>query len=146
MASDTKKLSVKEFKMWLQGVEEMQEENWTPDARQWSRIREKIDQIADAPAANENYVAYRAVPAGGNAAFPPTVFPPLDGTPPVSPGAGAPVPQPSALNSTPTLPQPPRTAVTPSGMPVALSNNPSKPAKMPDIDTSNGKPYTTPFA
>lgn len=39
------KITVKEFKMWLQGVEEMQDEAWTPDTRQWNKIREKINQI-----------------------------------------------------------------------------------------------------
>lgn len=40
--------------MWLEGVEEMQPEGWSPDKRQWDRIREKINQL-EAPAAAPQY-------------------------------------------------------------------------------------------
>lgn len=40
-------LTITEFKYWLEGVEEMQSEGWTPDQRQWKRIREKIDAIVE---------------------------------------------------------------------------------------------------
>lgn len=43
-----KGITIKEFKMWLEGVEEMQPEGWTPDARQWKRIREKLETIEEA--------------------------------------------------------------------------------------------------
>lgn len=41
------KISLKDFKSWLQGVEDMQEEGWTPSPTQWKKIREKIDQIQE---------------------------------------------------------------------------------------------------
>lgn len=40
-------LTITEFKYWLEGVEEMQPEGWTPDQRQWKRIREKIESIVE---------------------------------------------------------------------------------------------------
>ena len=40
---DPSLITVKEFKMWLQGVEEMQPDGWSPDQRQWAKIRAKID-------------------------------------------------------------------------------------------------------
>jgi len=49
--SEDKKISVKEFRHWLEGVEEMQPEDWIPDARQWKRIREKFNEIDDTPSA-----------------------------------------------------------------------------------------------
>lgn len=50
MANNTEKtISVREFRMWLQGVEEMQDDGWTPSPQQWKRIREKVDNIADVP-------------------------------------------------------------------------------------------------
>lgn len=42
-----KKLSLKDFKMWLEGVEEMQSEGWTPTPEQWNKIRSKIDIIEE---------------------------------------------------------------------------------------------------
>ena len=45
----TPSITIKEFRMWLEGVEEMQEEGWVPDAKQWARIRTKINSIEDAP-------------------------------------------------------------------------------------------------
>lgn len=62
---ETKHITVSEFRFWLEGVEEMQLEDWTPDPRQWKRIRGKINQILDtpigypAPAQQGPTVAYR---------------------------------------------------------------------------------------
>ena len=39
---DPSLITVKEFKMWLQGVEEMQMDDWSPDQRLWAKIRAKI--------------------------------------------------------------------------------------------------------
>ena len=35
-------ITLDEFKAWLQGVEDMQEEGWSPNELQWSKIRSKI--------------------------------------------------------------------------------------------------------
>lgn len=42
----TKKITMAEFKAWLEGVEELQPEGWFPNAEQWKRIREKISTVA----------------------------------------------------------------------------------------------------
>lgn len=49
-----KKLSLGEFRAWLSGVEEMQDEEWTPSASQWRTIRAKIEEVIDAPAPQRN--------------------------------------------------------------------------------------------
>lgn len=38
------------FKAWLSGIEEMQGEDWTPDAAQWQRIKAKLFEIEEVPA------------------------------------------------------------------------------------------------
>lgn len=40
-------LSVNEFKMWIAGIEDMQEKGWTPNASQWAKIKAKITQLED---------------------------------------------------------------------------------------------------
>lgn len=40
-------ISISEFKQWLSGVEDMQENGWVPDAAQWAKIRSKIDLIVE---------------------------------------------------------------------------------------------------
>ena len=132
-----KMISIKEFKMWLEGVEEMQADDWTPDNRQWKRIRDKIDLIRE----EEPPVRIaRESGSSGNVHIPgmESVFPPMNTNPP---GPGASEPGPSSLNAAgPTTPQPPRAMATStkSGMPVALSKGDGQ-VKTPDIDTSNGK-------
>jgi len=41
-----KPITLRDFRAWLQGVEDMQEEEWTPTAEQWKRIRHKINLIS----------------------------------------------------------------------------------------------------
>jgi len=41
----TKKVTYAEFLAWLEGVESMQEENWTPSPTQWKTIREKLNTV-----------------------------------------------------------------------------------------------------
>jgi hypothetical protein len=43
----TKKQTLNEFRAWLNGVEELQPEDWAPDAAQWKLIREKINNISE---------------------------------------------------------------------------------------------------
>lgn len=38
-------ISMDQFRSWLEGVEDMQPADWTPDQEQWRRIREKIDLV-----------------------------------------------------------------------------------------------------
>lgn len=42
-----KKQTLKEFKAWLQGVEELQPASWSPNKEQWELIRDKINSIAE---------------------------------------------------------------------------------------------------
>ncbi len=150
MAEDKKTISVKEFRMWIQGVEEMQAEEWVPDARQWKLIRAKIDLIDDTPPAQRAGPPMYG-PRGNNmpdelANIPGAnlVFQPMNTAPPSAPGMGAAIPQPSSLNAPPAPPQAPRMAHTPNGLPVSMaSGNPTVPVKTPD-DTS-GKPYNSQF-
>lgn len=52
-------LTIKEFKMWLRGVEEMQPDGWSPSQQQWARIREKIDSIEEGSTPPQQQVIYR---------------------------------------------------------------------------------------
>jgi len=45
--SEEKKLSVTDFKNWLEGVLDFQPEGWTPNQEQWSKILEKIGELDD---------------------------------------------------------------------------------------------------
>ena len=40
-----KEITIMEFRAWLQGVEEMQEDDWHPNETQWKKIRGKIDCV-----------------------------------------------------------------------------------------------------
>jgi len=121
--SEDKKITVKEFKMWLQGVEEMQPEDWTPDARQWARIREKINSI-------EESVGQQPV-----------------ATQPLQPMPTNPVPRPlPAVPAGPSMMPPPQ-AARPAQLsgPFANPESPTMPVRTPNIDTQ-GKPYESSFA
>jgi hypothetical protein len=50
-----KVISIQEFKAWLEGVEEMQGSTWIPDAKQWKRIRQKINQIHETIDSQQQY-------------------------------------------------------------------------------------------
>jgi len=47
MAAKRKRVTLNEFKAWLDGVEELQPDDWTPTAQQWVLIRAKIDNIVE---------------------------------------------------------------------------------------------------
>lgn len=53
-----KKLSLNEFRAWLSGVEEMQDESWTPSATQWRTIRAKIEEVMDVPVQQQQRTRY----------------------------------------------------------------------------------------
>lgn len=131
--STSKKISVSEFRFWLQGVEEMQEEGWTPNSQQWAKIREKIDQIAEAEQSARPPLQYPQGARQPDAR--PSTTPVQNAVPP-----SIPVPVgPSNLQATPQMPRAPRAATTNSGLPVSLSTGQSQaPIRTPDIDTSGG--------
>lgn len=66
-AKKNSKISLSEFRAWLSGVEEMQDENWAPSQTQWETIRRKMDSIiedeapaqpAQAPVVHQQPVQY----------------------------------------------------------------------------------------
>ena len=123
MTNEKKKLTVKEFLMWLEGVEEMQDAGWCPSATQWKRIRDKIDDI-DSTVSNSP--TFSSGPSG--------VVP--------EPIQHAPVSfAPSVYASSNMMPNP---SVDLAGRPF-LPETLGQAAKTPSIDTSNGK-YGSPFA
>lgn len=40
-------LSVSEFRSWLEGVEDMQGDDWSPSLEQWKKIRSKIELLEE---------------------------------------------------------------------------------------------------
>ena len=42
-----KKYTLAEFKAWLEGIEEIQPDDWCPDVTQWQMIRDKIGSIIE---------------------------------------------------------------------------------------------------
>lgn len=50
MAAKKKKnndMSIAEFKSWIAGIEDMNEDDWVPNAAQWAKIRAKISLLAE---------------------------------------------------------------------------------------------------
>lgn len=115
-------ITVKEFQMWLSGVEEMQPEDWSPDKRQWERIREKINQLDTEP---PHVPQHQSVPI---MASQPREY--VESTPYMSYGG-------SGLASVPT-------PARPNNPLFANSDNPSSMVRTPNLDTSDGN-YRTAF-
>ena len=125
---DPSLITVKEFKMWLQGVEEMQMDDWSPDQRQWAKIRAKIDIIDESESIAPAPVKYPAPYVAPR--FGPDVSPQTAGAQPVT----APV-MPRAL------------PVQPTQLAGPFANGDGQtPVKTPNIDTGVGKPYESSFA
>lgn len=121
MAAKRKRVTLNEFRAWLEGVEELQPEGWCPSADQWKLIRAKIDNIKD------EAVKVLATPGV------PQQFA---------------IPQQPAVNSgvPPGVPAPPMVGGVPGGnidmTPEAknmLSGNATGKTLTPNIDTSDGK-------
>lgn len=146
MSKDTDKLTIHQFKAWLEGVEEMQEEGWTPSPAQWEKIRSKIailcenieQQQAAAPQVPAVPMASFAQPAAQIQSAPPQ-FPahnprPLDN---INPNA---VTQQSSL--TEEVVQRQRAPAQPRQAPAMQSPNNSSSGEpqivTPNIDTSDG--------
>lgn len=118
-------LTVKEFRMWLEGVIEMQAEDWVPDMRQWNRILDKIYDIADTPST-----------------YPPTFTP-------------SPMLDLNTHRNETTMVAPTSYQMAPSGLNATVpratnlngpfaGDNGQVPVRTPNIDTTTG--YDTPFA
>ena len=102
------KISLGEFRAWLSGVEEMQDDDWAPSQSQWDTIRRKIDLIDQV----DEIVTPVATP----------IVPHQQQSYPVPH-------QPMASSLSPAPPKP--TSLQPAG------NSPGS-MKTPDIDTSSG--------
>lgn len=112
------KQTLKEFQAWLQGVEELQPEGWSPDATQWQLIRARIDGIIV-----EKTVVEKAAKPAPVSANPVYQTPRATMNAPVIP-SGIPVEAADA-------------AMTPAAQRM-LSPGAGVNAKTPDIDTSDG--------
>ena len=118
-------ITLEQFRAWLEGVEEMQEDGWAPDVRQWTKIRERIDRIVSGGgSANLTFPNHPVIPTQ------PAVF-------------NAPVPAaPSVLEQLTDKPAP-AMKMSPNA-PIADDPTGKRPVKAPDIDTSDGN-YSSAF-
>ncbi len=124
-------ITVKEFKMWINGILEMQDDGWTPDLRQWTKILNKIGDIADT-------VDQHPVQLNGYAT--PSTFEPLDSAIPKTNLDSHITQAPSGLQTViPNYTTPQSTSL--SGPFAGDSSN--VPVKTPHIDSTGG--YSTPF-
>lgn len=114
-----------EFRAWLEGVEEMQGDDWVPTTEQWKRIRNKIDSIEDSIIASIPPIT------------PVTPIPPEPRYPTIQQGAPESSFDSMALPQTQLAPPAPMNPNTP--MASGTGN-----VKTPDIDTSSGE-YTSAF-
>lgn len=116
-----KQLTVKEFKMWLDGVREMQPDGWVPDARQWTRILEKIDDIQDVAPNTPRHTNYNQ----------PNY--PVDNRMVIQPEQ----PQPMQFSSAPSGLGGAAPVMMNTAAPIATGNE-HIPVRTPNIDTSSG--------
>lgn len=123
-----KTCTLDQFRAWLSGVEEMQEEGWVPNKAQWARIREKIEQIIAEPAKPFNS---GAAGASGYVEQPARIAQPS------GPSAFAPV------MAAPIIPHQPPSFVATGDM-TAKGSQPMLNNKIvtPNVDTSDGR-YTS---
>jgi len=119
------KQTLGEFRAWMQGVEELQAENWAPNREQWQLIRAKIDGIIE-----EEHVVEKVVqPAPVSHMFPQPANmipgfvppPPTGGIPPVD------------------------VEISPAARAMLDPSVNGGKVKTPDIDTSDGN-ITSPFS
>lgn len=138
MAKRKKTITLKEFQAWLDGVEELQEAGWHPNAEQWKLIRKKIASIVQ----EEVPVTMTVRDHRANPQETPTM-------PRPSPALLPPVPQTSALDGanvemTEAAKAALQGSVPPAvGVPSGAGVDPQ--IKTPSVDTSDGK-YDSSFA
>lgn len=126
--SNNQQMTLRDFKQWLAGVEEMQGEEWVPSKEQWGKIREKINNITD--------VGVHVAPQ-----YPQTPqYPVPQFHQPVVPIHA--VPGSSSLEGATQQPRP----FVPPRLPPSMVTDPTGHGKAvtPNIDTSDGQ-YTSTF-
>lgn len=122
-----KKISFQEFKAWLQGVEEMQDEGWSPTPVQWQKIKEKLGQI--------DLSAQLVAPRPANVEYRPTFVPPPESR----------LEQEVPFTPPPSVMQPPVSRLsTPTNIPETADHEQFVSRAVPR-DSKGGGAYTTPF-
>lgn len=128
-----KEYTLSEFKAWLEGIEELQPNDWAPTADQWKTIRDKmmniVEDVVEIPAPVPPVNVPPAGPIYREPAFqapmPPTALPPAE-------SSLAPVVVPDA-EMTPAA----RAALT-GKLPSEMVPSADGKVKTPNIDTSSG--------
>lgn len=119
MAAKRKRVTLNEFKAWLEGVEELQDATWTPSATQWKLIRAKIDNIKELPVA----AVVPAIVATPQLTVPGVVHPGTFSVPPPIVGG---IPAGQVVDMSPEAK-------------ALLNTSASGKSVTPDIDTTNGQ-------
>ena len=123
-------ISLRDFRQWLTGVEDMSGDDWVPDQKQWAIIRAKINDITESaivekqPAPVASQTPSIPVPLVIGEQQPSTDFSAM--TIPVPSGRSAPI------------------SAKPNSMMASLDES-GMPTVTPDIDTSSGG-YNSGFA
>jgi len=126
------KLTLAEFKAWLEGVEELQPENWAPNHDQWELIRSRINGIIEpVPEIVKEVVQPPTNPLLSR--------PDAPVQPPVNPAFAAP-PAPSSIPEGPVVKTHDGTAYVPSAVeaPPQMPTTDGGRSKTPNIDTTDG--------
>lgn len=132
-----KKISLNEFRAWLEGVEELQPEGWSPSGEQWQLIREKFDSIVEDPR-----------PASKTRAEAPVAQPqpvPQHQPVPQGPPQHRPAPPPMAMGPSELESVAPDVEMTPAarqaleGRMPSVQQSPDGKLKTPNIDISDGE-------
>lgn len=122
------KLTLEEFKAWIQGIEAFQPADWVPTKEQWANIRKHIDAII----VEEKVVEEPAYRPSQMPQMPPSGMQPPPGPPPAvvpdNPGMMAPPIVPSSI-------PPVDVEISPAAKEM-LSGNGNR--KTPDVDASQG--------
>lgn len=147
----TKKITLNEFRAWLEGVEELQADDWSPTYDQWQLIRNKINNIVEE-------VKEVQVPANVPDVPPPAGPLPTYGGRTVSGDTfGSPGTNPAFVPPAPPMPPPPMGGalddmeMTPAAqaalngkLPSTMVPSPDGKIKTPNLDTSDGN-FTSGF-
>jgi len=126
MAKRKQKQSLKEFRAWLQGVEELQPVDWAPNSEQWKLIRDKINGIVEEKIVVERTAPPSQAPARPNPGYAQQPLPSNIPLPPVVGGL------------------PPVEVEMTDAARKLLNPGPGGSTKTPDMDTSDGN-INSPF-
>ena len=127
-----KEVSLLEFQAWLEGVEELQAKDWSPDSTQWKLIRNKIKNIIiPEPVVAETPMVFPGQPAPAVAR--PAVATNIPGLPPAPEVPGS-------------IPDFAVTAPTEAAAALLGPTTPGAPAKTPNIESDADGKVDSPFA